>query len=101
MTRAKISELSSEPVNGILLKGFDLKDEIKFLVFRLIFIVTIDYEGCKCFKNKCFQVESVIQDVFRSLNSEVVDDSHMGRLVIDLLRYRYNLIKHDLTDHKE
>lgn len=96
--RAKIAELSSEHINNILLSDSD--EQFQFLIFRLIFIVTIDFEGAKYFKEKCPQVERVINTIFSALGRAVVDDSDMGRIVIDILRYRYNLIKHNLIDHK-
>ena len=72
----------------------------KFLVGRLLFF---DYDwswrGKKVFESS-EGIEKFIKETFSSSKDDVTDDSELGQVVVELLRYRFNLVRYDLIDHQ-
>lgn len=71
--------------------------ELKFLLTRLIFLISIEAESAEIIKSdgieKCFRDETT--------KPTESDDSSKGKVIIELLRYRYNLVHNNLYGHAE
>lgn len=72
--------------------------EHQFLLFRLLFLLSIDFEGADLFSNSV-EIENSIAEAFNT--KELTDNSETGKITIDILRFRYNLIKNGLIEHEK
>jgi hypothetical protein len=90
---AKSTELG---IKESLLMNLDLGD--KFLLARLLFLLSIDFDGAKLFTQSA-EIENFIKEAFENL--EAIDDSEKGKIIIDILRFRYNQVRNGLIDHKK
>ena len=75
-----------------------LNFEEQFLLARLLFLISIDYEGANLL-NQSAEIETFITETFDKNSSETRDNTETGKTIIDILRFRYNLVKHGLKDH--
>ena len=75
----------------------NLSLENRFLFCRLFFLLSIDCEGAKML----FDSEEVENFIREALDiKQMIDNSETGKILIDILRFKYNLIRNGLSDHK-
>lgn len=86
----------------------DIKNDFKtshqnqstiFLLTRLLFLLSIDYEGARELSADSGCIEVFIQESFDNFSPNA--SGEYQNIIIDILRYRYNIIRHDLKDYKE
>ena len=93
-----LAKLSGNYMNNLLLAHEKLTGDDKFLLSRLLFLISIDPEAVKViFTNYSEGVEKFVKATFDSAVDS--DDSESGKIIIELLRYRYNLVHSDLYEH--
>ena len=94
----KLAQLSGKHLNGLFAKHEDLTLNDKYLLSRLLFLISIESEAAKIVSFSSEGVEKFVKETFAITNSTDSDDSEIGKVVIELLRYRYNLVHNCLID---
>lgn len=96
-----IAKAAGDYLNNLLLDLERLTNDDKFLLSRLLFLISIESAAAKViFTNNSKGFEKLITETFTQCKFES-DDSEIGKIVIELLRYRYNLVHNNLFDHLE
>lgn len=94
-----IAKAAGDYLNNLHLER--LTNDDKFLLSRLLFLISIEAAAAKViFTNNSEGIEKLITETFTQSKFES-DDSEIGKIVIELLRYRYNLVHNKLFDHLE
>lgn len=75
-----------------------LSMEDQFLLCRLLFLLSIDYEGANLL-SQSVEIENFITETIDK--NELKDNSEFGKITIEILRFRYNLIRNGLLDHEK
>jgi len=75
-----------------------LSMENQFLLCRLLFLLSIDFEGANLL-SQSVEIDNFITETLD--NNELKDNSEFGKITIDILRFRYNLIRNGLIDHEK
>lgn len=98
-SHSPIAKASGFHLNKLLLKHENLTSEDKFLLARLLFLISIEPSAAKEI-NIYEGIQKFVTETLTVCNIDS-DDSESGKIVIELLRYRYNLVHNNLFDHFE
>ena len=92
--------LIAKAVEQGIKKSFQTKlsMENQFILCRLLFLLSIDFEGANLL-SQSVEIENFITETLG--NNELRDNSEFGKITIDILRFRYNLIRNGLIDHEK
>ena len=100
-SRLPIVQFAGSRLNNLLFEEHEqMSMNEKFLVGRLLFLITIEAEGAKKVFESSEGIEKLIKETFSCSKDDVTDDSELGQVVVELLRYRFNLVCYDLIDHQ-
>ena len=93
-----IAQFAGSRLNNLFENHEQMSMNEKFLLGRLLFLITIEAEGAKKVFESSEGIEKFIKETFSSSKVDVTDDSELGQIVVELLRYRFNLVLYDLID---
>ena len=99
-SRLPIAQFAGCRLNNLFENHDQLSMNEKFLLGRLLFLITIEAEGAKMVFESSEGIEKLIKETFSNSKVDVTDDSEMGQVVVELLRYRFNLVRYDLIDYQ-
>ncbi len=96
-SRTLIAKTLAKELETILKLG-ELSSEEEFLVTRLLFLLSVDLEGASLLASNYDQIEFFVNEKLKNIPQSVSDED---KIIIEIMRYRYNLLRHGLLGYSE
>lgn len=99
-SRNLIAKHSASEIKSYLRNNELLFADVEFLLSRLFFLLSINQEGANVLFSDSEPIEIFITKKLEHFSQNDSDESELGIIIIDIMRYRYNLIHHGIKKHE-